>query len=244
MLGCVEAITTQGRFAAFEGSHLVMLTVFVLGIGAVIWWGRHHRGQAREQSRRRGFAILVAVFAGALQVYQFTPGDYSLQTSWPFQLCDVAVVAVVVALWTRDPRATAFTYYVGLTLTIQAILTPALDSDFPDPRFLAFWGMHLGIVWAGCYLTWGLGWRPTRRLWGFAVGATALWAVSVVVLNLVLGTNYGYLMRKPSTASVLDLLGPWPWYVAVEVAVISMFWLVVMTLPWEVAARRRAKAPA
>lgn len=244
MLGCVEAIATQGRFAAFEGSHLVMLTVFVLGIGAVIWWGRHHRGQAREQSRRRGFAILVAVFAGALQVYQFTPGDYSLQTSWPFQLCDVAVVAVVVALWTRGPRATAFTYYVGLTLTIQAILTPALDSDFPDPRFLAFWGMHLGIVWAGCYLTWGLGWRPTWRLWGFAVGATALWAVSVVALNLVLGTNYGYLMRKPSTASVLDLLGPWPWYVAVEVAVISMFWLVVMTLPWEVAARRRATAPA
>jgi hypothetical integral membrane protein (TIGR02206 family) len=154
------------------------------------------------------------------------------------------VVAVVVALWTRGPRATAFTYYVGLTLTIQAILTPALDSDFPDPRFLAFWGMHLGIVWAGCYLTWGLGWRPTWRLWGFAVGATALWAVSVVALNLVLGTNYGYLMRKPSTASVLDLLGPWPWYVAVEVAVISMFWLVVMTLPWEVAARRRDTAPA
>ncbi|HKJ11630.1 MAG TPA: TIGR02206 family membrane protein [Ornithinimicrobium sp.] len=238
----MEVTAAQQGFQAFAGSHLVMLAVFVAGIGAIIWWGRHHRGHPHERSRRRAFAILIAFFAGALQIYQFTPGDYSLQTSWPFQLCDVAVVAVVLALWTRGRRATAFTYYVGLTLTIQAILTPALASDFPDPRFLAFWGMHLGIVWAACYLTWGLGWRPTWRLWAFAVAATAAWAVSVVAINLVLGTNYGYLMRKPSTASVLDLLGPWPWYVLVEVLVISTFWLLVMTLPWEVRAGRRQRA--
>lgn len=235
----MQAFSSQEQFRAFEGSHLVMLAVFLVGIGVVIWWGRHHRGQPQERSRRRTFAVLIAVFAGVLQVYQFTPGDYSLQTSWPFQLCDVAVIAVVLALWTRGPRATAFTYYVGLTLTIQAVLTPALDSDFPDPRFLAFWGMHLGIVWAACYLTWGLGWRPTWRLWAFSIGATALWAVGVVLLNLALGTNYGYLMRKPSTASVLDLLGPWPVYVLVEVVLISMVWLLVMTVPWEVSARRR-----
>jgi hypothetical integral membrane protein (TIGR02206 family) len=238
----VEVATAQGQFEAFAGSHVTMLVVFVLGIGAVVGWGRHHRGQPQERARRRLFAVLIAVFAAALQVYQFTPNDYSLQTSWPFQLCDVAVVAVVLALWTRGARATAFTYYVGLTLTVQAIVTPALDSDFPDPRFVAFWGMHMGIVWAGCYLTWGLGWRPTWRLWVFSVGVTALWAVSVVALNLALGTNYGYLMRKPSTASVLDLLGPWPWYVLVEVVVISLFWLLVMTLPWQVADARRRRA--
>ena len=100
----------------------------------------------------------------------------------------------------------------------------------------------MGIVWAGCYLTWGLGWRPTWRLWGFTVAATALWALCVVGINLWLGTNYGYLMRKPSTASALDLLGPWPWYVLVEAVLISSFWLLVMTLPWEVMAGRRTRA--
>lgn len=230
------------EFRAFGTSHLVMMVLFVIGIGAVIWWGRGDRGTDREQSRRRSFAVVLGVMAAVLQIYQLTPGDYSLNTSLPLQLCDVAVVAAVVALWTKGPRATAFTYFVGLTLTIQAILTPALDSGFPDLRFVAFWGMHLGIVWAACYLTWGLGWRPTWSLYGFTVAATALWAIGVTGFNYVVGTNYGYLMRKPSTASVLDLLGPWPWYVVAEIAIISMFWLVVMTVPWEVAARRRRVA--
>ncbi|CAN5577361.1 TIGR02206 family membrane protein [soil metagenome] len=232
-------VASADRFQAFGTSHLVMLVLFVVGIGVVIWWGRHHRGADGEQSRRRAFAVVVAVLAGILQIYQFTPGDYDFNTSLPLQICDVAVVVVVIALWTRSPRATAFSYYVGLTLTIQAVLTPALASDFPDPRFFAFWGMHLGIVWAACYLTWGLGWRPTWRLYGFAVATTALWAVSVIAFNYVVGTNYGYLMSKPSTASVLDLLGPWPWYVVAEVAIISAFWLLVMTVPWEISARRK-----
>ncbi len=233
---------SAAEFRAFGTSHVVMLVLFVIGIGVVIWWGRHHRGADREQLRRRAFAVILGVLAGILQIYQFTPGDYNLNTSLPLQLCDIAVIAAVYALWTKNPLTTAFTYYVGLTLTIQAILTPALDSGFPDPRFIAFWGMHLGIVWAGCYLTWGLGWRPTWRLYGFAVAATALWAVSVTGFNYVVGTNYGYLMRKPSTASVLDLLGPWPWYVVAEVAIISLFWLLVMTVPWEASARRKRSA--
>lgn len=236
----MEVIAASDRFQSFGTSHIAMLVLFVLGIAGVIWWGRRHRGRDGEQVRRRGFAVVVAVFAAVVQIYQLTPGDYDLQTSLPLQLCDLAVVAVVIALWTRSPRASAFSYYVGLTLTVQAVLTPALFSDFPHPRFIAFWGMHLGIVWAACYLTWGLGWRPTWRLWGFALGSTALWAVGAVAFNLVAGTNYGYLMRKPSTASVLDLLGPWPWYLVSEIAIISMVWLVVMTLPWELAARRRA----
>lgn len=180
------------RFESFGTSHVTMLVLFVVGVVGVIWWGQRHRGQAGEQPRRRAFAVVVAVFAGSLQLYQLTPGDYDLDTSLPIQICDLVVVAVVIALWTRSPRATAFTYYVGLTLTIQAILTPALSADFPHPRFFAFWGMHLGIVWAACYLTWGLGWRPTWRLWGFALGATALWAVAAVGLTS---------RRAPTTAT-------------------------------------------
>ena len=46
-------------------------------------------------------------------------------------------MVAVIALWTRAHWATALTYYWGLTLNPQAILTPALDSpDFPHIDFI------------------------------------------------------------------------------------------------------------
>jgi len=231
------------RFESFSATHYVLLGLFAVGFAAVIRWGRSHRGGPTEQRSRRAFAAALVVFAGGMQVYQLV-GDWSLATSLPLQLCDWAWVAAVYALWTRGPLASAFTYYVGLTLSIQGIVTPSLGESFPDPRFFGFWGMHFLVVWAAAYLTWGLGIRPTWRSYGVSVAVTALWAVTAYLFNIVADTNYGYLNRKPPGTSALDLLGPWPWYVVFEVLLVIAIWLA-MTLPWVLSdSRRRTSAPA
>jgi hypothetical integral membrane protein (TIGR02206 family) len=55
--------------------------------------------------------------------------------------------------------------------------------------------------------------------------------VTVYAFNVVVGTNYGYLNAKPSAASALDLLGPWPWYVLNEIVIVAVFWALI-TWPW------------
>jgi hypothetical integral membrane protein (TIGR02206 family) len=67
---------------------------------------------------------------------------------------------------------------------------------------------------------------------------TAAWAVAVFTFNVVVGTNYGFLNRKPSTASLLDYLGPWPLYVVVEISIIISVW-ALMTWPWAAMRARR-----
>ena len=67
----------------------------------------------------------------------------------------------------------ALTYFWGLTLSVQGILTPSLAEAFPDPRFLAFWAMHFLIVWAALYLTFGLGLGPGWREYRVTVAVTA-----------------------------------------------------------------------
>jgi uncharacterized membrane protein YwaF len=50
-------------------------------------------------------------------------------------------------------------------------------------------------------------------------------------LNPLLDSNYGYFNGKPSDGTVLDYLGPWPWYVLAEVVIVLVGWALV-TLPW------------
>jgi hypothetical integral membrane protein (TIGR02206 family) len=226
------------RFSPYGGQHLALLVLFAAGAVAVVLVGRAQRAARSARGTSRVLAVLIACVTVPSQAYQLTPGDFDLATSLPLQLCDLAWVAAVWALWSHRPLPAALTYYWGLTLTVQGILTPSLAEAFPHPRFLAFWAMHLLVVWSALYLTVGLGLVPRWRDYRLGVVVTAAWAVLVYLLDVALGVNYGYLVHKPGSASLLDLLGPWPLYLLVSLGILLVGW-ALMTWPWVVAARRR-----
>lgn len=221
----------RAEFTTYGLSHQVAVAVMLVGAVGLVALGRHlgERDQRDRLGKWLGAVILLVTVP--LQILYFTPEHWSLQRSIPIQLCDLASLVAAYALWTQRWWAVALTYYWGLTLTTQAIATPDLATPFPEPIFLLYWAMHIGAVWAAAYLTWGRGLAPGWRGYRFTVVVTAVWAAAVFGVNLALGTNYGYLNEKPNATTILDLFGPWPWYVAVEAAVICAGW-ALLTWPW------------
>jgi hypothetical integral membrane protein (TIGR02206 family) len=216
------------QFEQYGPSHWGVITVFVIGAVLLVWVGRK---QTEPQARRLGriLGAVTALIYAAILIYTLIPP--SIYRSVPLQLTDLATVAGAIALWSQRHWAYALTYYWGLVLSTQALISPALESpDFPHYEFLAFWAIHLLVVWAAIYLTWGRGMRPTWRSYRIAVIVSAMWAVITFTFNKIAGTNYGFLNRKPATASLLDVLGPWPVYVFVAAALILLTW-ALMTLP-------------
>jgi hypothetical integral membrane protein (TIGR02206 family) len=224
-------------FAMYGPSHWAVLAVFAVGAAALVWVGRRQSAsQARHLGRILG-ALTAAIYAAALVYSVFDP---RIPPPVPLRLTDLATVAAAYALWSQRHWAFALTYYWGLVLSAQALVSPVLiGPDFPSLHFLAFWSIHLLVVWAAIYLTWGRGMRPTWRSYQIAVVTTLIWAVVTFVYNRIAGTNYGFLNRKPATTSLLDVLGPWPVYIFTAAALILLVWSL-MTWPWE---RARARQP-
>lgn len=222
-------VTAARQFEAYGPSYWGAIAVFVVGAVVLVWVGRR---QTEEQSRRFGRIVggLTAVIYVAVLVYSLFPP--MIGRSVPLRLTDLATVAAACALWSQRHWAFALTYYWGLVLSAQALISPVLvGPDFPHYTFLAFWAIHLLVVWAAIYLTWGRGMRPSWRSLRLVLLVTAAWAVITFAFNRIAGTNYGFLNGKPVTASLLDVLGPWPVYIVSATVLIVIVW-VAMTLPW------------
>ena len=215
----------------------MVLALFAVGVVGLLVAGPRVRGRPAE----RALAVVLAwgnlVFGVASSVLALFP--FRVHHSLPLQICDFAWVVVAWALLTNRPLPTALTYYWGLTLSVQALVQPTLSQGFPDPNFFAFWGKHVLIVWGAVYLCLALRHGPDWTSYRRAVMWTVGWLVVVLCLNAVLGSDYGYVNGKPSQATVLDVLGPWPVYVVAEIAIVLAVWALI-TLPWTGLPRRRA----
>ena len=162
----------------------------------------------------RVLALVLAADAVVFVVRQGLGGTWSVQSSLPLALCDVALVVAAVACWYPSwSLGVELTYFWGLAGTLQAVLTPDLHVGFPSVEFVLFVVGHLGIVLAALYLVVGLRIVPRPGAAVRVFGITVAYAAVIGAFNWLTGSNYMYLAAPPENPSLLSLLGPWPWYV-------------------------------
>jgi len=219
-------------FRPYGLTHWILLAVTVAGGVLLVWLGRRYRNTPVGETFTRIFAIVQLTVTLGFMIIWLVPTFFDLHQSLPLQLSDLLRLVTAYALWSRRPWAFGLTYYWGLTLNPQAILTPDLQLDVaPALQFASYWLQHVLVMWAAVYLTCGLGLHPTWRSYRQALAVTVGWGAIVFVINRLLGTNYGYLNGKPGGASLLDLMGGWPWYLLVALAVLAAVWALI-TWPW------------
>jgi hypothetical integral membrane protein (TIGR02206 family) len=188
-------------------------------------------------------AVISAVLAADAVVFVLRPvieGGWTARASLPLDLCDVAlVVAAVACSYPRWRLGVEVTYFWGLAGTLQGVLTPDLTVTFPHLEFFEFVVGHLGIVMAALYLVVGLRLEPRRGSVVRVFAITAAYTGLVGLFDVFADANYMYLARIPGRASLLSVLGPWPWYIVSAAAVAAALFLM-LDAPF----RLRRSAPA
>ena len=190
--------------------HVLPLALIALGTGALVVAAR---GGAGPWLRWMAIALVAVEVSWWLYVLAGGVPGAVLAYSLPLQLCDAAIFVAAAALLTRKPLLVEITWFWGLAGTIQALLTPDLPQRFPSYPYFQYYLAHGGVVAAACILVLGLGMHP--RPWSvLKVAAITLgYAAFVALVDAVTGADYMYLRAKPPGPTLLDVLGPWPWYI-------------------------------
>lgn len=190
---------------------------------------RRLAGDALQQTLTKVLALCLASYLVAGPVIRSGVYGFPLRENLPLHMCGVSVILGTLMLWLRSFRVYEVVYFWGIGGVLAALLTPDLQDGFPHPLFLLFFAGHGLALAAVMHATFVFGFRPTARSVRIAIGATAVYALVMFPVNLLLGSNYLYLMRKPFQPSPLDYMGPWPWYIlglgAVVIAVCLLCYL-------------------
>lgn len=235
---------THGRLVCgvLAAEHAVAVAVIAAIAAALVAAARLRPGDWTNAAARALAALLVAAEVG-WWIYLAVSGakEAELASALPLQLCDAAIFISALALLLRAQLLVEVTYFWGLTGTIQALITPDLPQHFPSFPFFQYYVAHGGIVLAALFLVVGLRQWPRRDAVLRVLAIMIVYVLVVGAIDAATGANYMYLRSKPASGSLLDLLGPWPWYV-LWAALVGVALLVILDAPFQWRRRPRAGA--
>ncbi len=225
-------------FQLFGTYHLIALAIIVLVNVWLVYFKRHSSETARRNFRY-GLAALLVIDELAWHGWNMYIGEWSVQNTLPLHLCSVLVWLSAFMLIKKNYRIYEFAYLLGIAGALQALLTPDAGMyGFPHFRAIQVMVSHGAIVTAAMYMTIVEGFRPVpRSMLRVLVGAN-LYAVAVFVLNLLIGSNYLFIAHKPETASLMDVLPPWPIYL-IFIELLGVVFVLLFYLPFAISDWRK-----
>lgn len=229
-------------FELFGPGHLAFIVFFILFNLSFIYI-RRIKDETFRRNFRYGMAIATLIIESVWHTWKLAIGEWTMQEMLPFHLCSMFVFVNVAMLITRNKTLYEFSYLLGIAGALQAVLTPnAGIYGIPHVRAVQTILAHGLLLSEPIYLTVVEGFRPTWASFPRVLIGANLYMVAVYGLNLLIGSNFMYVMHKPETASLMDMLGPWPWYL-LAVEAIGLVMMLILYLPFIIMDWRKKRQP-
>jgi hypothetical integral membrane protein (TIGR02206 family) len=200
-------------FEMFSFSHIITLLVLVIiNVFLIIWFKKAKTAKALSNFRYL-FTLLIILNEVLSIVWYIWAGLWSPDYSLPLQLCDIVTFLTIIMLIRNNYFSFEVVYFLGLGGSLQALLTPDLVFPYPHFMFFNFFICHGAIITAIIYMMVIKKFKPTLKSILKTFIFTNLYMVFAAAVNFITGGNYMFIAHKPETASLMDFLGPWPWYI-------------------------------
>ena len=227
---------TPAPFVAFQTDHLATLAGIGAAAGGMIALARSRRWPRLVRALEITLAALLILSWPAEWLSAIHVNHVTWEEILPLHLCDLASFTGAAALVWHHRFAAELTYFWAMAGTLNGLITPTVKYAFPHPSFLAFFLLHGTVVTTAVYLVAGRGFWPRPGAVRRTFFASLAYLAGITAINAALNTNFAFIRRKPENASLLDLLGEWPWYV-VALIPLGLFFFSVLYAPFWLARR-------
>ncbi|MFL0364001.1 TIGR02206 family membrane protein [Pseudobacillus sp. 179-B 2D1 NHS] len=217
------------QFQMFSTSHITALIVLV-GIVFSLFLFRDKLQRQNMRAIELTAAFFLIGIETAYHVWMLQTGTWTASRSLPLELCSFATFFTILLLITGKKIFYEILLFIGLLGASQALITPYLYFGFPHFRFFHFFCTHMLIFCTPLYFTWVKEYRPTFMSIVKTMIFLNILVPVISFINQLTKGNYLYLHHKPATASMLDLLGPYPWYILSLEAVAFVLSVIVWLL--------------
>ncbi|WP_195574198.1 TIGR02206 family membrane protein [Paenibacillus sp. 1001270B_150601_E10] len=218
-------------FVHYGASHVTALAIAAILIIGLYLFRYYFRYGLPNTILRFSILIVLVICEVTLNIWYVSEDVYNVKDTLPLELCTLSLYLSIAMLLLRSQWLAHLVYFTGIAGALQALLTPALSYDFPHYRFIEFFAAHIAIILAALYMVWVEEYRPSWKAIGIAMLYLNVLLVVIGAINAMLGSNYMFISGKPETPSLLDVLGPYPWYL-LSLEGIALVMFVILYLPF------------
>lgn len=217
-------------FRLFDGYHLMAMACVATGLLLVAFLARRAEVESMKRRFRRVLFWAILLSEAFYKFWRIVVVGSPIRENLSLNLCGAALILCLVLLSTEDRRLFEVLYFWGIAGATQAILTPDIGIyGYPHYRFFQIFFSHGLILAVVVYCAVAENLRPSKGSLVRVFLLTNLYMGAVAVVNLALGTNYLYICQKPQVGTLMDHLGPWPFYILpLEILALALFALAYL----------------
>ena len=186
---------------------------------------------------RESEKTLIAKFLGIstiiLELIKPFIWHYSMDFPWarliPIHMCNLSTIFIGIFLLTKKRIFFEVSFFWGIGGGLNALLTPDVPKNFPDPQYVLFFVGHGLLIIAIVFASLGLKNRPTLSSVRNGIYFSLAVLPIIYLVNILIGppANYWYLGVKPVGESLLDFFPDPPFHIPLLIILgIVVFYLI------------------
>jgi len=213
-------------FKLFGAAHLLTVLIMVI-IGVLII----KKSKANEKVSKKIKLFLIINLIAMDLGYRLWSGFYEtndLVGMFSVHVSSVSVLLSIAVLIKFNQKIFDVLFYWALILVPQAIITPGIYRfGFPHLRFFHILWIHFLVIYTVLFLLMVEKKRLSKFNLKRALIVTHLYGLFIFAVNMTFDTNYMFIGKKSSVPSLLQYLGPWPYYIFVLDGILIILFIIL-----------------